>query len=1143
MKTPKPPTQPRLSGVPPRRSTEDSSITSPSQSLSKSEIERLAQLPVRSAMTAANGRIESTPLDLDTIYQCGDRIRKSYHSVSGALWKLREELQNLPIKYSSSFRPVIIAIQDTEDEVHLMRDDMMHHIHSLREFMWRRDELQRALLEPSTAQVRAILYTLRLHRLTFPFTEIRRSRIDLAKAFFTQHRWYRRRGIKFLEKPLRGIKGRRSRVDTENTLRNTLRKVELPWHEFTEYQDLLESDMNADTRLRLVQKLGRSWRHVVFALKNAFDALKESCYGGAKAQTKILTTIVEPMIKASQGLIDARVEYSKARLATLMLDPSALTAASRRLIESDLGSTFHSETAKPGSMAVEDTGTPGASPKLATFKAIRASGIGHKKSIAKDPGCRSKTEDSPDHLKGSASTQASVRTENSHGIWLEKNANRSTQTRPLHDAGQSKATSTEERQESKVHGYDTLDYKQREPFDCSSTELSRHLGDVHYFVGKQKHLGHRTLTNVLDLQDVVEEFVTGLKALRGSMHLYRAAVKDRRTVLNMISKNEPADESDSIALAEYCRLRKLLMLQQECCGSVFKFSEAANNLHDFQVRRRLVPYNQSQRIRRCVYLLNRLPDELSEIVNAQYAKNPLNELDGSIVKVQHSLMKIISATLKYEKTLTAYAKKQFRAKRILTKEHIVSLRTALRLASPQASLTNSATEEDNESLMRTPKTATKRDSIFRDQSRTEGSETAAVPTRKSGEKTLSTGRPPSENSKGLDYDGELSLHGETTTGVADESVTTKGARFVESRSNYHWSNGELEISRVPNIAKQSKLLHRRPVLSSLSLPSYTRQSSVSEVPHRPRQSNLRRIKSECILSQGSMLKLQAQWTKRKKSLPHSRAISRKRLNIGHSQKRALHCASVTDSTTAENSGSSSTLPISSDNASCSSLDFRIRDYGLKEAPQTDPTVKPMHWEYTLYRGPLGEKVKVHYCKTKADTERISRLFFDEDVLGFDIEWKPNATARDGIKKNIALIQIASESRIALFHVARFPGQNTVEDLVPPTFRYIMQSPRITKVGVSIKADCTRLSRFMEIESRGLFELSHLYKLVKYSPTNTNNVDKRLVKLATQVEEHLGLPLFKGQDVRSSDWSADLNYQQVQCKYFNLVCQSCDLTNS
>ena len=191
------------------------------------------------------------------------------------------------------------------------------------------------------------------------------------------------------------------------------------------------------------------------------------------------------------------------------------------------------------------------------------------------------------------------------------------------------------------------------------------------------------------------------------------------------------------------------------------------------------------------------------------------------------------------------------------------------------------------------------------------------------------------------------------------------------------------------------------------------------------------------------------------------------------------------------------------------------------------TTKPVSWSYALYTGPKNETIKVHYCKTKVDTERIAQLFRDEDVIGFDIEWRPMAQAKDGIKQNVSLIQLASEERIALFHVARFRDEDSVQGLVAPTLKAVMESPHITKVGVGIKGDCTRLHRFLGIESRGLFELSHLYKLVKYSGGDTSSINKKLVRLASQVEEHLGLPLSKG-GARMSDWSLALNLAQVQC---------------
>ena len=208
--------------------------------------------------------------------------------------------------------------------------------------------------------------------------------------------------------------------------------------------------------------------------------------------------------------------------------------------------------------------------------------------------------------------------------------------------------------------------------------------------------------------------------------------------------------------------------------------------------------------------------------------------------------------------------------------------------------------------------------------------------------------------------------------------------------------------------------------------------------------------------------------------------------------------------------------------------FHIPKAKLENAMNSKPGSVASYWQYTLYEGSDGEKqkVKLHYCKTKESTEAISQLFLNEEVIGFDIEWMAQAKSTDGIKKNVALIQIACEERIALFHVARFPGLEASEDLVAPTFKQIMESPAITKVGVAIKSDCTRLKNFLGIHCQGLFELSYLHKLVQYCSGNIDKVDRRNVRLADQVQEHLKLPLLKG-DVQTSDWSRDLDYQQTQ----------------
>lgn len=216
------------------------------------------------------------------------------------------------------------------------------------------------------------------------------------------------------------------------------------------------------------------------------------------------------------------------------------------------------------------------------------------------------------------------------------------------------------------------------------------------------------------------------------------------------------------------------------------------------------------------------------------------------------------------------------------------------------------------------------------------------------------------------------------------------------------------------------------------------------------------------------------------------------------------------------------------------LEFQIPEDVLRAAMSAPENTKASFWSNNLYRGPENKQILVHYCRTKELAERVLQYFVKEKVVGFDVEWRPYA-AFSSIKKNVSLIQLACEDRIALFHVALFSG-TTAAQLVPPTLKLILESPEIYKVGVAVKGDFSRVTKFLGIEPQGVFELSRLHNLVQFSTTDPNKVTNKLVGLAAQVQQHLQLPLYKGgrlvddpedlYNVRSSDWSMPLNRQQI-----------------
>ncbi|CAI7593688.1 unnamed protein product [Penicillium glandicola] len=188
---------------------------------------------------------------------------------------------------------------------------------------------------------------------------------------------------------------------------------------------------------------------------------------------------------------------------------------------------------------------------------------------------------------------------------------------------------------------------------------------------------------------------------------------------------------------------------------------------------------------------------------------------------------------------------------------------------------------------------------------------------------------------------------------------------------------------------------------------------------------------------------------------------------------------------------------------------------------------PRFWSHSSQQSPDGRKLIVHYCRSLQSTEEAVQHFLRSKVIGFDMEWKAQASGWDSIQSNVSVIQIANEERIAIFQVALFKPARSLDDLVSPSLKRLIESPDVMKVGVSIKADCTRLRKYLGIDARATFELSHLYKLIKYGKDNPKLVNKRGVNLSEQINEHFGLPLEKSDDVRCGDWTRALSYRQVQ----------------
>lgn len=185
-----------------------------------------------------------------------------------------------------------------------------------------------------------------------------------------------------------------------------------------------------------------------------------------------------------------------------------------------------------------------------------------------------------------------------------------------------------------------------------------------------------------------------------------------------------------------------------------------------------------------------------------------------------------------------------------------------------------------------------------------------------------------------------------------------------------------------------------------------------------------------------------------------------------------------------------------------------------QMPQREPG-QTIWWSHKLYRGPENKSPEVFYSKTKHDSELLAQKFLDKPLLGFDMEW-PRWKDPKRPQHQIGMIQVASEDMIALFHIGQHAG-STVDQVIAPSLREIIESPNIIKIGRCIVgADFSRLIKFFGLKPQAAFEIAHLHKLV-------TSVSKG--GLADQVQHHFGLPLSKDPNDRTCKWHLPLSQSQ------------------
>ncbi|CAB1103500.1 unnamed protein product [Ectocarpus sp. CCAP 1310/34] len=200
--------------------------------------------------------------------------------------------------------------------------------------------------------------------------------------------------------------------------------------------------------------------------------------------------------------------------------------------------------------------------------------------------------------------------------------------------------------------------------------------------------------------------------------------------------------------------------------------------------------------------------------------------------------------------------------------------------------------------------------------------------------------------------------------------------------------------------------------------------------------------------------------------------------------------------------------------------FRIAIVSLREvdAASTEETAGGAVLEtFSFPEGKEGYVVWDEKAINLAVMEFVEGCKQQGHVLGMDCEWEPPF---DGSSEGaVCTLQLALPDGTAyLFHLQR-GTRRTRPSTFNRSLKVLLNDPTITKVGVAVKGDGSRLQRDYGVETCGMVDLR--------SYARTCWVDLPCRSLAGMVATALGKSLSKNPSVRFSRWSqAELTQNQV-----------------
>ncbi|CAN0127312.1 unnamed protein product, partial [Ectocarpus sp. 12 AP-2014] len=180
---------------------------------------------------------------------------------------------------------------------------------------------------------------------------------------------------------------------------------------------------------------------------------------------------------------------------------------------------------------------------------------------------------------------------------------------------------------------------------------------------------------------------------------------------------------------------------------------------------------------------------------------------------------------------------------------------------------------------------------------------------------------------------------------------------------------------------------------------------------------------------------------------------------------------------------------------------------------------------------LGEPVKANQDSPclKAAVDMIRKQAeANNGILGLDIEWEISAAGAPPSPP--ATIQLAAGKRVVIFHILH--GQRSVPGELPDPLVELLEDTKLTKTGVGIKGDCTRLTSYYGVEVAHAVDLRSLAVERKVEL----GLRRGLADLCVHL---LGKQLPKDPTVRLSKWNK-LDSSDDQKRYAALDAYACIL---